>query len=360
MRALRYPDTALWDWPHRDDIDGASFDDALEERGLLLRWLARTSVTRGMLLWWMARRYAVAVIGFAGNATRAFLLLERLFGTGRRYVVVLHFIPETTLRPLASWRELFDIHYWVRAGKLPYLKLVVKPALRKSLLRCQMLTAWEMRRDGAFFDLPSVHMRLLRYPLVTEEDVLPAEAAREGVMASGRAACDWPTVFELAANESWPLTIVCGKRELRQVRRLNGDRRATVLVDIAPEEHFRLIARSAVYVLALRDVEASSGQIRLSDAVRAGTPVVASRTVGIAEYIEDERTALSFAPGDAATARRQVRRLLDDAELWNRQRAAAFERAAAWSRERYRESMRQMVRDAVAETGAVGVGTPAP
>lgn len=346
---------ALWDWPHREDIEGVAFSDVLGRQSVLVRRLARLSLIRGVLLWRIAAHYPVTVLGFAGNATRAFFLLERLFSRGRRYVVVLHFIPETTLRPLVSWRDLVSARYWIRAVKLPFLKLVVKPALRSSLLSCQLLTLWEMQRDGAFFELPSTRMRVLRYPLVTASDELaPANLPRTGVMASGRAACDWPTVFEIARGEPWPLTIVCGGAELEEVQRLNRDGRATVVADIGVEEHFRLLSSSAVYVLALRDVQASSGQIRLSDAVRAGTPVVASRTVGIAEYLEEGSTALTFAPGDAGGARVQVRMLLADGELWRRVRRAAFEDASSWSREVYRDALRQMARDAVAEATGVG------
>jgi hypothetical protein len=341
--------TVLWDWPHRDDINGESFEDALGAHGRLLLYLGRISVLRGILLWCFARRYAVTVIGFAGNSTRVLLLMERLFGNGRRYLVVLHFIPETFLPQIASWRDPLSLQHWLRVVKLVYLRVVVKPALQHSVLSCQILTSWEAVRNAAYFGLSSHRLHLLKYPLRTERDALPPDSARRGVMVSGRAACDWPTVFEMAAGEPWPLTIVCGRRELRQVRRLNHDGRATVLVDISAKDHFDLLSLSAVYVLALREVKASSGQIRLSDAVRAGTPVVVSQTIGTAEYIEDGRTAMRFAPGDAVAARMHVRRLLRDALLCSRLRDAAFESAAEWSRERYLVGMHQIVEDAAAE-----------
>jgi hypothetical protein len=307
------------------------------------------------MLWHFGRRYAVTVIGLAGNATRALLFVERFFGQGRRYLVVLHFIPETSLPPAASWHEFCTLQFWIRVAKLPYLRLVMKPALQQSALRCQTLTVWEIARNAVFFDLPPERFQLLKYPLRTSFDVLPPNSSRAGVMVSGRAACDWPTVFEMAAGEDWPLMVVCGRRELREVKRLNHDGRATVLVDVPAEDHFDLLVRSTVYVLALRDIEASSGQIRLSDAVRAGTPMVVSRTVGTAEYVDDERTALTFAPGDAVTACAHVRRLLRDPALRERLRAAAFQSASEWSRESYTEGMRNIVAEATAEVAAAGI-----
>jgi glycosyltransferase involved in cell wall biosynthesis len=192
-------------------------------------------------------------------------------------------------------------------------------------------------------------MRLIPYPLRTEGDVLTLTTGDGSVMTSGRAACDWPTVFDAARGEDWPLTVVCGKRDLRQVNRLNADGRATVLTDISLDYHFRLVQQASVYLLALRSFEVSSGQIRLSDAIRAGTPAVVSVVPGIAGYVEDGRTVLSYPSGDAAAARRQICRLLEDPALAARLSEQAFEGARAWTRERYRLELQAMITEAFAE-----------
>ena len=52
-----------------------------------------------------------------------------------------------------------------------------------------------------------------------------------------------------------------------------------------------------------------------AEAMATGSPVVAPRTGGVTDLIEDGRNGLLFEPGDAADLARQVGRLLDDAEL---------------------------------------------
>lgn len=71
-----------------------------------------------------------------------------------------------------------------------------------------------------------------------------------------------------------------------------------------------------------------------AEAMAAGSPVVAPRTGGVTDLIEDGRNGLLFEPGDAADLARQVGRLLDDAEL----AARLGERAQRDATERLSES----------------------
>ena len=52
-----------------------------------------------------------------------------------------------------------------------------------------------------------------------------------------------------------------------------------------------------------------------AEAMAAGSPVVAPRTGGVTDLIEEGRNGLLFEPGDGADLARQVGRLLDDADL---------------------------------------------
>jgi glycosyltransferase involved in cell wall biosynthesis len=53
----------------------------------------------------------------------------------------------------------------------------------------------------------------------------------------------------------------------------------------------------------------------LLEAIDAGTPVAASAVGGLAEVLEHERTALLFAPGDAAAVAAAISRMHDDEKL---------------------------------------------
>jgi hypothetical protein len=333
----------LWDWPHEGDIDGVSFESLLKG-SRVTKTLARSLLVRAMMLRRVAKEYDVLVVGLAGGTTRMLLLLERLFPTSRRYIVLLHFIPEVSWSRSATVRGSL-----LNAVKLVNLRLVVRPVVQRNVLGCQVLTQWEVERNARYFDVPHDRMYLTPYPLRQRTDEFQEVAAKSGVLASGRAACDWPTVFAAATGDDWPLTVVCGRRDLKEVQRLNRHGRATVHVDVPADEHARLMESAMIYLLALRDRHVSSGQIRLSDAVRSGTPVVLGDVRGISEYVVPERTALTYPAGDAIAARRQIRRLTADPGLRHRVCVQAFERAGEWTREEYRTAMHDLVKAAAAE-----------
>ena len=48
-----------------------------------------------------------------------------------------------------------------------------------------------------------------RYLLRAAGAPLPVKGSERDLLASGRAACDWPSVFAIAADEEWPLTAKC-------------------------------------------------------------------------------------------------------------------------------------------------------
>lgn len=91
-----------------------------------------------------------------------------------------------------------------------------------------------------------------------------------------------------------------------------------------------LVRASDVFVLPSL---AEGLPLALLEALAVGTPVVASRAGGIPEVVEDERTALLVAPGDATGLAHAIARVLDDPALGGRLaaagRTAARERFAA-------------------------------
>jgi glycosyltransferase involved in cell wall biosynthesis len=98
-----------------------------------------------------------------------------------------------------------------------------------------------------------------------------------------------------------------------------------------------------VYLLAIPQVEGSSGQIRVMDATRAGAPLVAADVKGLADYLQPGDTALTFPPGDAAAARAAVNAILANRTLAERLRQAAFARGKTRTREQYLEAIRQLI-----------------
>ncbi|MFZ4610895.1 MAG: glycosyltransferase, partial [Gemmataceae bacterium] len=48
------------------------------------------------------------------------------------------------------------------------------------------------------------------------------------------------------------------------------------------------------------------------EAMLSGRPLIASKTVGMAELVEDGKTAVLYAPGECAALAKRIRLLLDD------------------------------------------------
>jgi glycosyltransferase involved in cell wall biosynthesis len=205
---------------------------------------------------------------------------------------------------------------WHRRLLVRVLLVVFRPMLRRTVAAAQVLSSWERDACATLFGIPRERIRFTPIPLKPLE---PGSLNRGGyVISSGRAVCDWETLFQAAAEADWPLVVVCGKQDASRVERLNRSGRAKVYVDISPEEHQRLIAEASVYVAALHERAVSSGQVRIMEAHRVLTPVIASNVRGLADYLVPDESALVVEPEDPVALRDAVNRLLDDPELAQR------------------------------------------
>jgi hypothetical protein len=293
------------------------------------------------VFWFLSRRFPVVVTEY--HHLRVFLVLERIFPRRRRHLVLLQFIHVSAdswnvvgrTWPRSELRRLFERH-------------VIRPALSRSVLRAQVLSRDEYRRQTAYFSLPESTVQYIPWPLSTplRHGSPGAPGKRVGVFASGRAACDWEAVFAIAEGEEWPLTIVCGSDDLRRVERLNASGRASVSSEVQMAVHDGLVRDAAVYLLALKEARASSGHIRLGTAIQSGTPVVASNVHGLADYLRPGVNALVFEPGDVATAKSEIRRLLQAPEFGARLARTAVEVAREWTYEDYIGALRALVDEA--------------
>ncbi len=111
-------------------------------------------------------------------------------------------------------------------------------------------------------------------------------------------------------------------------------------------------------VLVVPSVWYENSPLTIHEAFLAGVPVVASRLGGMAELVEEERSGLLFAPGDAADLRAAARRLVREDDLLDRLRAgipevkpiernalemeAVFETAIASARRTGRSGLRRL------------------
>ncbi len=332
-----------WYAHHYPDVC-VPFEPLLQEKfpAWVISLARRFEIARGCLFFLMAQKYSCALTSPSTRTAKTFFLLEGLLGAPRKPLILLEFIHPVKVNSRSILkRSIF--HVW--------LHWILKRALRKSLVTVHVLTEWERLHYGEFFEIPAEHFFFIPWPKRRRNDrfmeALNPGSAERSVVSSGRAACDWETLFKAAEGQDWRLTIICSRRDLPRVRRLNRNSIADVLYEIPKEEHQSQVQRAAVYVLSLSEHERSSGHVRISDATRAGTAIVATAVKGIEGYIEEGETGLLVPPGDVLLLRAAVNRLLADAPYRRTLARNAFVRAANHTREDYLERIGLLIRRAV-------------
>jgi hypothetical protein len=284
-------------------------------------WMLRFGALRAVVLHAASIRYDAVLTIRTDRGWRSLLLLRALLGR-RRKLVALHFIDHPD-----------------RGDKLGRLvdrawRPVDRWATRRALLAAQVLSEWELEQYAGAFGIDPGRFSFIPFAwrMTPAGAPLPdLTAPRDLVIASGRAFCDWPTLFAAAHPSRWRLLVICGAHDRDLVERLNAGGRATVIADVAPERVHELLREAAVSVLPMYEAGVSQGHLRLCDAIDAGAVVVASRTRSLEGYVEDGRTAVLVPAGDAAALKAAIDRLLGDGAERERLARAAFERAGSWT-----------------------------
>ncbi len=137
------------------------------------------------------------------------------------------------------------------------------------------------------------------------------EHASPFIVAMGSANRDYATLFEAARRVRLPLVVVAAKRVLEG---LDVPPSVTVLNGLSPEECWRLAQRARISVVPIADVAAASGQVTVIEAMRMARPVIATRSIGTTDYIEEGRNGHLVEPNDPADLAAKLQRLWDDAE----------------------------------------------
>lgn len=267
---------------------------------------------------------------------------------------------------LGRHRKLLGFQYIVhlRSHPLgPVLDAVDRWAVRRALVRAHVLTRSEVETISAHYRLPRERFVYVPWPLATEPlGDLPDLPNRPLVLCSGRAYCDWPTLFAAAEGAGWPLVVVCGRRDRELVEQLNRDAGspADVRCEIAREDFAEIMRRATVSVVAMVERRRSQGQVRVGDAAVAGVPVVATATVGLDGYVVDGLSGLLVAPGDPEALREAVDRVLRDRALAERLRRGARDRAARYGANEYFAALESFLRDEPVRLppGAPGASAP--
>lgn len=295
-----------------------SVDQLIEERfSPSVRRAAKIGLIRGMLWFIAARKMERILCTTSAHGMLVFLMLEAVFGGKQRRMYLVEFLRPEPSGMKAKFKEAIHI------GLYRWL-------LGATVAKIQVMTTWEIDSYAQKYRLPRNRFECIAFPMILQPGALAQTHNTDvSVMASGRAACDWPTLFAAAKDANWRLTVVCAKDDLPLVSSLkeglNAGGRVTVLSEIPCAEHQRLLLDAGVYALVLREINASAGQVRFARTIESGVPIVASAIRGLDGYLQDGVTGLAVPVGDASALRKAIDRLIADKTLRDDLRSRAYE-----------------------------------
>jgi len=205
-----------------------------------------------------------------------------------------------------------------------------------------------MRDLVVSWGVPPARVDVLPNPAPRAQDAAPIDAGPSPVLAfAGRLTAQKDLGVALAAVRELP--------GVRLVIAGDGPERAR-LESEAPDGVSFLGPLPRAQVLGLlRDADAAiltsaweNFPHGVVEALAVGTPVIATRTGGVAEIVRDGENGLLVEPGDAAAFAAAVRRFLDDEQLRARLRAAAVSSVAAYDADAVYGRLEAILRQAAA------------
>jgi glycosyltransferase involved in cell wall biosynthesis len=269
---------------------------------------------------------------------------------GRRNTVLLEFIDYRLKRHNPAVRLVYGI----------LQALVIGPAMRRTVRAIQVMTEAEADAIARRYGIDRSRISVIRWSLAGSVGSAiardPDPSAAPYVFSSGRAACDWETLFAAAEQSAWPLVVVCSSADEKRVATLNRSGRATILTEIPLAEHDRLLAQATVCAVVLREEGKSSGQVRLGTCIAAGVPAVVTEVEGLKGYLVDQITGHAVPANDPEALRAAIDLLMADPAKRQALVEAGRQETATYTREDYFANVAAMLRDAGADGKPAGTG----
>jgi glycosyltransferase involved in cell wall biosynthesis len=145
------------------------------------------------------------------------------------------------------------------------------------------------------------------YDMVSTLDMPEEKGTGQYIFAGGRSSRDYRTLFEAVSGVDAQLIVNARKFNVQGLDCPSNVK----LHDFMPmREYYDLMARSRFVVLPLKDTLYAAGLGHIVQAMSAGKALVATRTVGTVDYIEDGQTGILVAPYDTQDMRSAITYLL--------------------------------------------------
>lgn len=140
----------------------------------------------------------------------------------------------------------------------------------------------------------------------------PSGAEGEFIFSGGRTYRDYDTLLKAVDGTSIPTVIVSsGTFQPRMGLPSN----VTLIRELPLADFNRMLGRCRVFILPLEEKDISTGQSVLLQAMALGKAVVATKTSGTVDYIEDGVDGLLVPPRDSGTLRNAIVGLMGNGEM---------------------------------------------
>ncbi|MFT3977497.1 MAG: glycosyltransferase [Sphingomonas bacterium] len=207
--------------------------------------------------------------------------------------------------PIVAW--CFNVGVFPKGAKLH----LAKAALR-NVDRIVVHSRSEVESVTELLDLRPGIVEFVPLQCAPIKSDYPIEENKPFAVAMGSANRDYATLFQAAAQLDFPVTVVAAERS---VEGLNPPPNVKLLHDLTPAECRELAQRARFSIVPLSNTREASGQVTVIEAMRMNRPVIATRSVGTEDYVEDGETGILVPPADPDALASAMRKLWLDRDL---------------------------------------------
>lgn len=193
---------------------------------------------------------------------------------------------------------------------------------------------------------PLLRERAAFLPLPADGDFVSARSAAQAgthVFSGGGADRDFASVVEAVRGVAVALEIVTFTPEMVA----ESPENVVVHGPMSVQDYLIRMASSLFVVVPLRNPASQHGQTTVVQALALGKAVVATRSPGVVDYVEEEREGLLVEAGDVSGYRDAILRLASDVEFRARCERHALARGGELTYSAHREGLTRLYRELV-------------
>ncbi|MCB1069212.1 MAG: glycosyltransferase family 4 protein [Kiritimatiellae bacterium] len=142
------------------------------------------------------------------------------------------------------------------------------------------------------------------------------------ILAAGRSQRDYPTFLKAMTDIPAPAVIICGRGD---VDHCEIPPQVEIRTEVSRDEYLDGLIRASIVVVPLHPTNRSTGQVVILEAMSQGKTVIATKTAGTVDYIQDGVNGRLVSPGDDRELATAVRACLETPALREQMGRAALD-----------------------------------